>query len=63
MQSSRQNAIAREKDHMEKLGRPNRLLLNPAGSGSPQAVHGTPGAASLDNPRYTPLANTYDPRE
>ena len=53
--------IAREKDHMEKLGRPNRLLVNPLlnpvnGSASPQLPHLTPsGAASVENPRYLQL--------
>ena len=59
--------IAREKDHMEKLGRPNRLLvnpinplLNPNGSASPQLAHNTPEAASVENPRYFPYVRLFN---
>jgi len=52
MAAAKRKNIAREKDHMEKLGRPHRLLVNPNGTTSPQLTHAhtTPGAASLENP-------------
>jgi len=66
MAAAKRKNIAREKDHMEKLGRPNRLLVNPLlnpgnGSASPQLAHITPsGAASHENPRTPSRSGSFD---
>jgi len=66
MAAAKRKNIAREKDHMEKLGRPNRLLVNPLlnpvnGSASPQLPHLTPsGAASVENPRTPSRSGSFD---